>query len=98
MKIEGRKLDMGDINEEPMSEADFFNHLIIKNRFKKIGSSTLIYVDDTDSITVSVRKGVVIITSDGMNGVIPHWQMMAIRTGPDCFFWDGALQDVLACF
>lgn len=85
------------MNDIPMTRKQFVDHLIKENKFRLIAPSTLLYEDERDVIIVSIRPGIVIITGDG-NGVVPNWNIIQIRDNPDCFFWDGVLQDVLAKF
>ena len=84
-------------SDSPMSKQAFIAHLVQKNGFKRLTPTLLQYQDTTDIVTVAIRDGVVIIIGDGPN-VVPNWNMIQVREGPDTFFWDVVLQNVLAKF
>ena len=71
--------------------------MIEKNGFKLTGPHTLVYQDDIDLITVYLERGVVIILADGKN-VVSSWNIIQVFEGPDTYFWDSVLQDVLHKF
>ena len=98
-KVKGRTLGVvvGIVGDKPMTQTEFIVHLVKKNGFKLIAPWTLLYKDKKDVIVVSIRENVVIITSDGPQ-VVPMWQIRPLYEGPDKFFWDEVLQEVLGFF
>lgn len=80
-----------------MTRAEFCTHLILQNGFKLVGPHTIVYKDERDIITVYLERDVVIILADGKN-VRSSWNVIQVIEGPDTYFWDSVLQDVLHKF
>ena len=83
--------------DAPMTKDDFIKNLIERNSFELLTPHLLRYEDGVDIITVALRPGVVIIPGDGPS-VVPNWNMIQVREGPDTYFWESTYQQVLAKF
>lgn len=84
------------MNDKPMTREEFATKLVYRG-FKLIGPRTLQYVDTDDVVTVFIERNIVIILGDGPC-VVGNYTIIQVREGPDTFFWEGVLQDVLHKF